>query len=112
MAAAGDSDAVLIVLGDMPLVQPSTIGRLIAAFNPTEHRTIVAPTYKGQFGNPVLWGREHFPRLLALEGDRGARSLIGELKSDAVEIAVDDRGVVSDADTPEALAALRKAARS
>ena len=111
VAAAADSDAVLIVLGDMPLVEPATIGRLIAAFNPTEHRTIVAPTYHGQFGNPVLWGREHFPRLLALEGDRGARSLIGDLKAEAVEIAVDDLGVIADADTPEALAEMRAAVR-
>lgn len=111
VAAAAGSDAVLIVLGDMPLIQPATIGKLVAAFNPTEHRTIIAPTYHGTFGNPVLWGREHFARLLALEGDRGARSLIGELKSDAVEIAVDDIGVVADADTPEALADLRKAVR-
>jgi molybdenum cofactor cytidylyltransferase len=111
VAAAPESDAVLIVLGDMPLVQASTIGKLIAAFNPTEHRSIVAPTYKGQFGNPVLWGREHFSRLLALEGDKGARSLIGDLKAEAVEIAVDDPGVIADADTPEALDGLRKAVR-
>jgi molybdenum cofactor cytidylyltransferase len=108
VAAAGDADAVLICLGDMPLVKPETIDRLIAAFNPTEHRTIIVPTHKGQFGNPVLWGREHFPKLMALEGDRGARSLIAELKSEAVEIAVDDPGILTDADTPEALAELRK----
>jgi molybdenum cofactor cytidylyltransferase len=108
VAAAGDADAVLICLGDMPLVKPQTIDRLIAAFNPTEHRTIIAPMHKGQFGNPVLWGREHFPRLLVLEGDRGARSLIAELKSEAVEIAVDDPGILADADTPEALAEMRR----
>lgn len=107
VVAAGDADAVLICLGDMPLVKPETIDRLIAAFNPTEHRTIIVPTHKGQFGNPVLWGREHFPKLMALEGDRGARSLIAKLKSEAVEIAVDDPGIVTDADTPEALAELR-----
>jgi molybdenum cofactor cytidylyltransferase len=106
--AAGDADAVLICLGDMPLVKPQTIDRLIAAFNPTERRTIIAPTHKGQFGNPVLWGSEHFPKLMALEGDKGARSLIAELKSEAVEIAVDDSGILTDADTPEALAEMRR----
>jgi molybdenum cofactor cytidylyltransferase len=108
VAAAGDAGAVLICLGDMPLVKPQTIDKLIAAFNPTEHRTIIAPMHKGQFGNPVLWGREHFPKLMALEGDRGARSLIAELKSEAVEIAVDDPGILADADTPEALAEMRR----
>jgi CTP:molybdopterin cytidylyltransferase MocA len=45
---------------------------------------------------------------MALEGDRGARSLIAELKSEAVEIAVDDPGILADADTPEALAEMRR----
>jgi molybdenum cofactor cytidylyltransferase len=108
VVAAERADAVVVCLGDMPLVNPQTIDRLIAAFNPTEHRTIIAPTHKGQFGNPVLWGREHFPKLTALEGDRGARSLIAELKSEAVEIAVDDSGILTDADTPEALAEMQK----
>ncbi|NMD07123.1 MAG: NTP transferase domain-containing protein [Phyllobacteriaceae bacterium] len=108
IAAAGDAQAVVICLGDMPLVKPQTIDKLIAAFNPTEHRTIVAPVHRGQFGNPVLWGREHFARLMSLAGDKGARALIGDLKSDAVEIAVDDVGVLADADTPEALDKLRK----
>jgi molybdenum cofactor cytidylyltransferase len=90
----------------MPLVQTQTIGKLVAAYNPTEHRSIVAPTYKGEFGNPVLWGREHFARLMALTGDKGARGLISEMKSEAVEIAVDDPGVLLDADTPEALKSL------
>jgi molybdenum cofactor cytidylyltransferase len=106
--AAGEADAVLICLGDMPLVKPLTIDRLIAAFNPTEHRSIIAPTYKGQYGNPVLWGREHFAKLMALEGDKGGRSLITDLKSEAVEIAVDDPGILADADTPEALAEMRR----
>lgn len=106
--AAGDNDAVIIALGDMPLVAAQTLGRMIAAFNPTEHRSIIAPSHRGQFGNPVLWGREHFPRLMALSGDKGARSLIADLKSEAVEIAVDDPGVLMDADTPEALEALRR----
>lgn len=105
--AAGEADAVVVCLGDMPLVKAQTIDRLISAYNPTEHRSIVAPVHMGQFGNPVLWGREHFARLISLAGDKGARSLIADLKSEAVEIAVDDPGVLADADTPEALAALR-----
>lgn len=107
--AAQNAEAVVICLADMPLVKPRTIDRLIAGFNPIENRTIVVPTFKGQFGNPVLWGREHFARLMALAGDRGARSLIAELKSEAIEIEVDDPGILADADTPQALAALRSA---
>jgi molybdenum cofactor cytidylyltransferase len=108
--AAGQADAIIVCLGDMPRVSPNVIDRMIAAFNPVEHRSIVVPVYKGQFGNPVLWGSEHFVRLKGMSGDKGARSLIGEMKSEATEIAADE-GVMMDADTPEALAALKSAAK-
>ncbi len=109
--AAKSADAVVICLGDMPRVKSAVIDRMIAAFNPTEHRSIVVPTHQGQFGNPVLWGAEHFERLTAMQGDKGARALIAGLKSEATEIEA-DAGVLMDADTPEALAILKSTANS
>jgi molybdenum cofactor cytidylyltransferase len=104
--SAKNADAVIICLGDMPRVSAQVMDRLIAAFNPTEHRSIVVPTHQGQFGNPVLWGREHFDRLTTMQGDKGARHLIAGLKSDATEIEADS-GVLMDADTPEDLNVLK-----
>jgi molybdenum cofactor cytidylyltransferase len=104
--AAGTADAVIVCLGDMPRVSAQVINRMIAAFNPTEHRNIIVPVHKGQWGNPVLWGAEHFDMLRSLEGDKGARALIQQFKSEAVEIIVENAGVLMDADTPEALAEL------
>ena len=105
-------DAILVCLGDMPLIDPRDINRMIAAFNPTEHRSIVVPVHDRRFGNPVLWGAEHFTDLLACEGDRGARGLLESLKDEAVEIPIENPGVVLDADTPEALAVIRSIASS
>jgi molybdenum cofactor cytidylyltransferase len=104
--AAGAIDAVIVCLGDMPRVKAQVLDRMIAAFNPIEHRSIVVPTYKGEFGNPVLWGAEHFQRLTSLQGDKGARALIAGLKAEATEVDVDDEGILRDADTPEELAKL------
>jgi molybdenum cofactor cytidylyltransferase len=106
-AAAENAHAVVVCLADMPLIEPGVIDRLIAAFNPTENRTIVVPTHKGQFGNPVLWGKTHFMALMALEGDRGARAMIDQFKTDAMEIDVGTDAVLRDADTPDALAKLQ-----
>ncbi len=103
---AAEADAVVICLADMPLVKSDVIDRLIAAYNPTENRTIVVPTYRGEFGNPVLWGAEHFPHLMSVQGDRGARGLISQFKTDAVEIDAGTDAVLRDADTPTALADL------
>lgn len=109
--AAGHADAVVICLGDMPRVKPQVVDRLIAAFNPVEHRSIVVPTHNTHFGNPVLWGAEHFARLASLSGDKGARKLLAELATDVTEVEADE-GVLLDADTPEALALLKSTANS
>jgi molybdenum cofactor cytidylyltransferase len=76
-----------------------------------EHRSIVVPTHNNTFGNPVLWGAEHFARLMQLGGDKGARKLLAELAADVTEVDADE-GVLLDADTPEALAQLKSTANS
>lgn len=111
-ALQNSCDAILVCLGDMPLIDPRDINRMIAAFNPTEHRNIVVPVFERTFGNPVLWGAEHFMALLACDGDRGARSLLEKLEEDVVQISVDNQSVILDADTPEALATIRSIAGS
>jgi molybdenum cofactor cytidylyltransferase len=102
-----DVDAVLVCLGDMPLVDGGVAARLIAAFSPVEHRSICVPVHQGQRGNPVLWGRAHVPALKALAGDRGGRKLMDAAADEVVEVAVPDRSVLVDVDTPEALDDLR-----
>jgi len=106
-ALPGDADAVLVCLGDMPRVTPKAMGRLIAAFNPEERRTICVPVHRGQRGNPVLWGAKHFAAMAALDGDRGAKALMEQFADELVEVEMADDGVLIDADTPEALVRLR-----
>ncbi|HET7874345.1 MAG TPA: nucleotidyltransferase family protein [Methylomirabilota bacterium] len=67
--------AALIALGDQPFLPREVIPRLLAEFG-GGGRAIVAPRYREGQGNPVLFGAAVFPELLALCGDRGARSVI------------------------------------
>ena len=108
IAAVQDFDAAFICLGDMPLIRFADMQRMMQAFNVEEGRRLIAPTYRGQLGNPVLWGQEYFKALMALEGDRGARSLLEASHQQITEIAVEHDGILLDADTPEALAEMRK----
>ncbi|MGH6890760.1 MAG: NTP transferase domain-containing protein [Dongiaceae bacterium] len=97
-----DIDATLVLLGDMPRVGSGLLRRLIAAFNPTEGRAIIVPTFQGKRGNPVLWDRRFFGEMTSLAGDVGARHLIGEHAELVVEIESEDAGILLDVDTPEA----------
>jgi molybdenum cofactor cytidylyltransferase len=98
-------DGVLVCLGDMPDIRTETLEKLVAAFNPTEHRAICLPVRNGKRGNPTLWGVQFLPDLMRLEGDTGARSLLLPHAEWVCEVPVDDPGILLDYDTPGALAA-------
>jgi molybdenum cofactor cytidylyltransferase len=104
-----DTDAVLVLLGDMPDVSAQHLDRLIAAFSPADGRTIVVPTRDGKRGNPVLWGRLHFAAMAEATGDTGAKHLIGSRPESVVEIDLGTDAIFLDVDTPAALAARRGA---
>ena len=106
-AVPADCDGALVLLGDMPGISPALLDKLIAAFDPGEDRAICVATRHGKRGNPVLWARRFFPEILAIEGDVGARHLIGQYADMVVEVEAADDGPLTDIDTPEALAAYR-----
>ncbi|MFN3371792.1 MAG: NTP transferase domain-containing protein, partial [Sphingomonadaceae bacterium] len=58
----------------------------------------VVPVHAGRRGNPAGFARALWPRLMALEGDRGAGAILDSLGVEAV--AVDDPGVHLDVDRP------------
>jgi molybdenum cofactor cytidylyltransferase len=102
-----DIDGAVMMLGDMPRIAPGEIDRLIAAYNPVEGRAIVVPTHRGKRGNPVLVGKQVFHELARVEGDSGAREVIAAHADLVAEIETDSDGVLTDIDTPQALAKLK-----
>jgi len=93
------ADGWIIALADMPYVAPDTIAALRAALE--GGAGIAAPFYQGQRGNPVAFGAQYLQHLLALEGDRGARSVLAAHVVTKVE--VNDPGILHDIDTPSDL---------
>ena len=83
------------------------IDRLIAAFDPERGALVVVPTIDGKRGNPVVWARRFFPELMALEGDVGARHLIGRYPEAVAEVPVTGTAALVDVDTPEALSRVK-----
>jgi molybdenum cofactor cytidylyltransferase len=98
VAACPQFSGWLIVLGDMPFILPSSIEQVLAGI---ADDVISVPVLEGEFGHPVGFGRSFGPGLMALSGDRGAKSLFASAK--VVEVAVDDPGVLWDVDVPEKL---------
>ena len=110
-ALPADCDGALVALSDMPLVTAAELARLVNAFNPVEGRAIIVPTRHGKRGNPVLWGRRFFAEMRDLGGDVGARHLIGTYPEAVAEVEMASDGVLTDIDTPQALARLAATAK-
>lgn len=93
-----DTTAAVVVLGDMPLLSPSTVNRIIDGYL-SKGAPVVVPTYRGVRGNPVLFARSVFPEIMKIRGDVGARSVVDSQGGAVLEVPVADEGVIVDIDT-------------
>ena len=85
-----DTDAVMIFHGNASAPSTITINALIAAFNPQRNQILCVALRNGRRDNPVLIGRRFFTELHELEGDIGARYLLGTYPEEVAEIMICD----------------------
>ena len=108
IAAVPDTaDGAIVCLGDMPQVDAGLIDKLLGAFDPERGALVVVPVIDGKRGNPVVWSRRFFKDLMSVQGDVGARYLIGSYAEAVAEVPVDSAAALTDVDTPESLSAVK-----
>ena len=100
--AAGEADAYIVALADMPFVRITTIAAVREALE--RGAALVAPYFRARRGHPVGIAGRYYEQLIALAGDEGARHLLAANEAELVKIPVGDPGVVRDIDRPEDLA--------
>lgn len=98
LRAAADEDAVLIALGDMPDVDVESVEMLLDAYR-TGAGDALAAAYEGVRGNPVLFDRAYFDRILDVDGDVGARNILLTAEHGGL-VETHDPGVKRDIDRP------------
>ena len=94
-------DAVMIGLGDMPLITSKTIDTLIAEYQKGK-KGIVVPVHDGRRGHPVVLDMKYLEALVTLRGDVGAKSVIDSHADDVREVKIDSDEILIDVDTREA----------
>jgi len=99
-------EAVLVVLGDQPMVGPAVIDALLQAYAGIQHG-LIAPTYRGRRGNPVIIDRRYFAELLALPPTAAPRALLERHPDDIYYVQFDDDAILNDLDRPEDYERLR-----
>lgn len=92
-----NADAVMIVLGDQPLIGTDVIDRLVKEYRGGD-RGIVVPLYKKRRGNPVIFDTKYKDKLSALHGDIGGREIVASDSEDVLEVNIESESVICDID--------------
>lgn len=93
-----ESDAILIVHADMPLISTQIIDALVTRWTEVPDH-IVAPCYKGQQGNPVILPRPYWDEIPELKGDIGCKAILKRHPSRVEWVEFDDESILLDVDT-------------
>ena len=99
-AVSLQSDGALFCVGDQPMMKSDLIDKLIELFVKTD-APIVAPIFKDQTRNPVVFRKDIFPELLALTGDTGARGLVRKYRDRSAFLKWKDESPFLDLDVWE-----------
>jgi molybdenum cofactor cytidylyltransferase len=102
-ALPGNASAALIWPVDIPFVAAATV-RAILDVRPG---TIVVPTHNKKGGHPMRVPRRLFGEIAALDPERGLKALVEAHAREVERLAVADRGVLVDVDTPDDYARTR-----
>ncbi len=99
----GEPAAVLVCLGDQPLVGPEAVAALVAAWRDGAGPVVTA-AYEGRHGNPKLFDRRVLAELEGLGGDTGARELLAAHPEWVTAVEVGALGSDADVDDEDGLA--------
>ena len=109
LACSSQVDGFMICLADMPFIDARVYQLLKSAFiasHESDPLTLVAPFYKKQKGNPVIFSSAYRLQLLNhLEPD-GCKSILQENFKHVLKVSVDEDSILKDIDTPSDYQAL------
>lgn len=102
--ATADAQGWLILPGDLPLVQPASLRAVADAV--AQGAKAAQPRYGDERGHPVGFAADAREALMGLAGGQGAAPVLRALRASGavVDLVLDDVGIVTDIDTPDALA--------
>lgn len=97
-AVPAEAEGVLFTLVDHPAVKPATLDALLAPPKPL----LRVPRRGSDRGHPIWFSRALIPELLAIPEGGAANAIIRRHAAETEFLDVDDPGILSDIDTPDA----------
>jgi molybdenum cofactor cytidylyltransferase len=99
--ALSASHDFLLVLGDQPAVQVSTIKVLWQRRQEQPDAKIVLPTYRARRGHPLIFHSSCVPEILELAPHETLKTIVQRHAAHTIEVPVEDAAIREDVDTPE-----------
>ncbi len=93
-------DAVMILLGDQPMIGPPLLDELLQAYRQSKDRILVA-TYQGKRGHPLLFNAGFRKEILDFPSSKSLKDLLISHSADIREIETDAPEILRDIDTEE-----------
>jgi molybdenum cofactor cytidylyltransferase len=87
-AVGSKSDAIMIILGDQPGIEPELIDKVAEEWRQSQSEVALC-SYRGKLGHPMIFARSLFGQLMALHGDKAAWKLVDANAEMVQEIAID-----------------------
>ncbi|SPE33304.1 conserved hypothetical protein [Candidatus Sulfopaludibacter sp. SbA3] len=97
-AVPAGASAVLFTLADHPAVAPETLDAVLAP----SAAPLCVPRYQGKRGHPIRFSRSLIAEFLALPPSGAARDVVRAHARETAFLDLDDPGIVTDVDDPEA----------
>lgn len=91
-ALPDDTEAVMILLCDQPLLEKSSLKKLISLWQ-QQRNSIVASEYQDTVGVPAIFPAAFFSQLEALQGDKGAKQLLISMKERLLTVSVPEASI-------------------
>jgi molybdenum cofactor cytidylyltransferase len=94
------TDAVMMCLGDMVLLEPRDYAELVTAYLGKTDCSIVIPYFGGQRGNPILFASSYVHEVAMGERHIGCKKLANEYPDDVFRYEATHDRFTTDMDTP------------
>ena len=99
--------SIMYLLADQPMINSKTINLLLDQFHESE-KEICVPVFEGQRGNPTIFKRPIYEEIMMIDGDIGARNIIGKEADRVLYAKIKDPLCFFDIDSQEDLKKLRR----
>ena len=93
-----DADAVMVLLGDQPMIRSADMEKLIDAYRHSEKQIIVA-SHGEKRGHPVLIGRKFINEIIEYPKEASLRDLLQNHPGEILEIRTGNEKILRDIDT-------------